>query len=164
MQSSQRVGRRLGVLQSALAGVSADAPEFATHADAMAWLKGKPFAVHRGTCANRFVLAAIAKGGFAPSKVTFPKATASLQPMSAFLLRVYGSWWARKMIGPLAGPKQDLMRTQLKAHSLLGGGKKQGGKKGQDTRLNMKVSLDQVYNDITVKNTHTSVPSRLEWL
>jgi len=49
--------------------VSADAPEFATHADAMAWLKGKPFAVHRGTCANRFVLAAIAKGGFAPSKV-----------------------------------------------------------------------------------------------
>lgn len=49
--------------------VSADAPEFATHADAMAWLKGKPFAVHRGTCANRFVLAAIAKGGFEPSNV-----------------------------------------------------------------------------------------------
>ena len=47
--------------------------------------------------------------GFAPSKVTFPKATASLQPMSAFLLGVYGTWWARKMIGPLAPPKQDMM-------------------------------------------------------
>ena len=49
--------------------VRADAPDFADHAAAMEWLSGRPFAVHRGTCANRFVLAAIAKGGFAPSEV-----------------------------------------------------------------------------------------------
>jgi len=49
--------------------VSASAPEFASHAEAMEWISGRPFAVHRGTCANRFVLAAIAKGGFSPSDV-----------------------------------------------------------------------------------------------
>lgn len=49
--------------------VSKSAPDFATHAEAMKWLEGKPFAVHRGTCANRFVLAAISKGGFKPKEV-----------------------------------------------------------------------------------------------
>lgn len=49
--------------------VGKSAPDFKTHAEAMAWLEGKPFAVHRGTCANRFVLAAIAKGGFKPKEV-----------------------------------------------------------------------------------------------
>jgi len=46
-----------------------DAPDFTTHQEAMDWISGKNFAVHRGTCANRFVLAAIAKGGFKPNQV-----------------------------------------------------------------------------------------------
>lgn len=49
--------------------VSKDSPEFKSHSDAMDWINGKDFAVHRGTCANRFVLAAIEKGAFKPSKV-----------------------------------------------------------------------------------------------
>lgn len=49
--------------------VSKDTPDFSTVEEAMAWLSGKPFAVHRGTCANRFVESVIAKGGFKPSKV-----------------------------------------------------------------------------------------------
>ncbi len=49
--------------------VRKDAPDFKTHKEAMDWIGGKNFAVHRGTCANRFVLAAIAKGGFKPKKV-----------------------------------------------------------------------------------------------
>ena len=49
--------------------VRKDAPDFKSHAEAMEWLSGRNFAVHRGTCANRFVLAAIAKGGFKPKKV-----------------------------------------------------------------------------------------------
>jgi NitT/TauT family transport system substrate-binding protein len=49
--------------------VSKDAPEFKSHSDAMDWINGKDFAVHRGTCANRFVLAAIEKGAFKPTKV-----------------------------------------------------------------------------------------------
>ena len=46
----------------------ADAPDFASVEEAGEWLSGKPFAVHRGTCANRFVDAVILKGGFKPSK------------------------------------------------------------------------------------------------
>jgi len=64
--------------------------------------------------------------GFCPSKTVFPPASASLKPMSGFLKGVYSSWWARKMITPLAPEKKDLMRTQLNAHNLLGGGQKAG--------------------------------------
>lgn len=49
--------------------VRADAPEFGSVDEAMDWLDGKPFAVHRGTCANRFVEAVIEKGAFEPSTV-----------------------------------------------------------------------------------------------
>lgn len=49
--------------------VRKDAPEFKSVKEAMAWLNGKPFAVHRGTCANRFVESVIEKGGFKPTKV-----------------------------------------------------------------------------------------------
>ena len=42
--------------------VPADAPDFASVEEAGAWLTGKPFAVHRGTCANRFVDSVIMKG------------------------------------------------------------------------------------------------------
>ncbi len=49
--------------------VRKDAPDFKSVDEAMAWLSGKPFAVHRGTCANRFVESVIEKGGFKPSKV-----------------------------------------------------------------------------------------------
>ena len=48
--------------------VPADAPDFGSVEEAGAWLTGKPFAVHRGTCANRFVDAVIYKGAFKPSK------------------------------------------------------------------------------------------------
>ena len=49
--------------------VRKDAPDFKSVKEAMAWLNGKPFAVHRGTCANRFVESVIEKGGFKPTKV-----------------------------------------------------------------------------------------------
>ncbi len=48
--------------------VPADAPDFASVEEAGEWLTGKPFAVHRGTCANRFVDSIIAKGAFEPSE------------------------------------------------------------------------------------------------
>lgn len=48
--------------------VPADAPDFSSVEEASAWLTGKPFAVHRGTCANRFVDSIIMKGAFKPSK------------------------------------------------------------------------------------------------
>ena len=41
--------------------VPADAPDFGSVEEAGKWLSGKPFAVHRGTCANRFVDSIIAK-------------------------------------------------------------------------------------------------------
>jgi NitT/TauT family transport system substrate-binding protein len=48
--------------------VPADAPDFKSVEEAMKWLNDKPFAVHRGTCANRFVDSIINKGAFKPSK------------------------------------------------------------------------------------------------
>jgi NitT/TauT family transport system substrate-binding protein len=51
--------------------VRKDAPAFATYKEAMAWMNGKPFAVHRGTCANRFTESIIAKGAFKPSNVVY---------------------------------------------------------------------------------------------
>ncbi|MEX2408023.1 MAG: ABC transporter substrate-binding protein [Rhodovibrionaceae bacterium] len=49
--------------------VRSDAPDFASVEEAMAWLDGKDFAVHRGTCANRFVESIVEKGVFSPSAV-----------------------------------------------------------------------------------------------
>lgn len=51
--------------------VRKDAPEFKSHAEAMKWLSDKPFAVHRGTCANASVEAMIAKGAFKPSELVY---------------------------------------------------------------------------------------------
>ncbi len=51
--------------------VRKDAPAFKSVKDASAWMSGKPFSVHRGTCANRAVLSIIAKDGFKPSKVVY---------------------------------------------------------------------------------------------
>lgn len=51
--------------------VRKNAPEFKSYKDAMAWMNGKEFAVHRGTCANRFTESIIAKGAFKPSKLAF---------------------------------------------------------------------------------------------
>ncbi len=49
--------------------VRKDAPDFASVEEATKWLNGKKFAVHRGTCANRFVESIINKGAFKPSQV-----------------------------------------------------------------------------------------------
>ncbi len=49
--------------------VSKDAPDFKSHEEAMEWLNGKEFSVHRGTCANRFVESVINKGAFKPAKL-----------------------------------------------------------------------------------------------
>lgn len=49
--------------------VAKNAPEFKDHRDAARWLSGKPFAYHRGTCANRITESIIAQGGFKPSEV-----------------------------------------------------------------------------------------------
>lgn len=51
--------------------VRKDAPQFKDHAEAMKWLSGKPFALHRGTCANASIEAIIDKGGFKPSEVQY---------------------------------------------------------------------------------------------
>ena len=49
--------------------VRKDAPDFASVEEAEKWLNGRKFAVHRGTCANRFVESIINKGAFKPSKL-----------------------------------------------------------------------------------------------
>lgn len=51
--------------------VRKNAPDFATYADAMKWMNGKPFAVNRGTCTHNFVAEIIAKGAFKPSDLVF---------------------------------------------------------------------------------------------
>lgn len=51
--------------------VRRDAPEFKDHTEAMKWMSGKPFAVHRGTCANASIQAIIDKGVFKPSELQF---------------------------------------------------------------------------------------------
>ena len=49
--------------------VGKNAPEFKDYQEAMKWLNGKPFAYHKGTCANRSTEAIIAKGVFKPSEI-----------------------------------------------------------------------------------------------
>lgn len=49
--------------------VRADAPDFANVEAAMAWISERNLAVHRGTCANRFVESIIEKGVVSPKKV-----------------------------------------------------------------------------------------------
>ncbi len=49
--------------------VRKDAPDFASVEEATKWLNGRKFAVHRGTCANRFVESVIEKGAFKPSQL-----------------------------------------------------------------------------------------------
>jgi sulfonate transport system substrate-binding protein len=51
--------------------VRKDAPQFKDYKEAMQWLNGRAFAVHRGTCANAATEAIIEKGGFKPSEVQF---------------------------------------------------------------------------------------------
>jgi NitT/TauT family transport system substrate-binding protein len=51
--------------------VRKDAPEFKDPAEAMKWMTGKPFAVHRGTCANAAIQAIIDKGAFKPSELQY---------------------------------------------------------------------------------------------
>lgn len=51
--------------------VRKDAPDFKTYREAMTWLNGKPFALHRGTCVNRIIESIIAKGGFKPSGIVY---------------------------------------------------------------------------------------------
>ena len=49
--------------------VGKSAPQFTDYKEAMKWMGGKPFAYHRGTCANRSKESIIAKGGFKPSEI-----------------------------------------------------------------------------------------------
>lgn len=49
--------------------VRTNAPDFENVEEAVKWLDGKKFAVHRGTCANRFVESIIRKDAFKPSQV-----------------------------------------------------------------------------------------------
>lgn len=51
--------------------VRKNAPDFKSYKEAMAWMNGKEYAVHRGTCANRFSESIIAKGAFKPSRIDF---------------------------------------------------------------------------------------------
>jgi ABC-type nitrate/sulfonate/bicarbonate transport system substrate-binding protein len=45
------------------------APQFKDYNEAMQWMSGKPFAYHKGTCANRATESIIAKGVFKPSEI-----------------------------------------------------------------------------------------------
>lgn len=49
--------------------VRKDAPNFKSYNEAMQWMNGKQFAVHKGTCTNRFVESLIRKGVFKPSEI-----------------------------------------------------------------------------------------------
>lgn len=49
--------------------VGKSAPQFKDYREAMKWLTGKPFAYHKGTCANRATESIIAQGGFKPSEI-----------------------------------------------------------------------------------------------
>lgn len=49
--------------------VRKDAPQFKDYNEAMKWMTGRPFAVHKGTCANRFAESLIDQGVFKPSEV-----------------------------------------------------------------------------------------------
>lgn len=49
--------------------VSKNAPDFKDFKEAARWLSGKPFAYHKGTCANRITESIIAQGGFKPSEI-----------------------------------------------------------------------------------------------
>lgn len=49
--------------------VRKDAPDFKSVDAAMKWLDARNFAVHRGTCANRFVESIIKKGAFKPKRL-----------------------------------------------------------------------------------------------
>jgi hypothetical protein len=57
--------------------------------------------------------------GFAPGKVKWPKANTQLKTSAAFLKKVYGGWWASKMVGPLPEKKKLLMRLQFSGHNLF---------------------------------------------
>jgi NitT/TauT family transport system substrate-binding protein len=49
--------------------VSKAAPDFRDFKEATRWLSGKPFAYHKGTCANRITESIIAQGGFKPAEI-----------------------------------------------------------------------------------------------
>lgn len=49
--------------------VRKDAPQFKDYNEAMKWISGRSFAVHKGTCTNRFAESLIDQGVFKPSKV-----------------------------------------------------------------------------------------------
>jgi NitT/TauT family transport system substrate-binding protein len=49
--------------------VGKSAPQFSDYNEAMNWMSGKPFAYHKGTCANRATESLIAKGVFKPSEI-----------------------------------------------------------------------------------------------
>jgi ABC-type nitrate/sulfonate/bicarbonate transport system substrate-binding protein len=49
--------------------VRKDAPQFKNYNEAMKWMSGHSFAVHKGTCANRFAESLIDQGVFKPSEV-----------------------------------------------------------------------------------------------
>lgn len=49
--------------------VGKNAPQFKDYNEAMKWLSGRPFAVHKGTCTNRFVESLIDQGVFKPSEI-----------------------------------------------------------------------------------------------
>jgi len=61
--------------------------------------------------------------GFSPSKVNWPGHKPQLKTSSDFLKGVYGSWWAKKMVGPLPAQQQTLMRDQFVAHDIFAGQK-----------------------------------------
>ena len=72
--------------------VARDAPEFASVEEAAAWISEGPIAVHRGTCANRFVESLIEKQVLAPTEVLNMSIEVIASNFEAGQLRAAAMW------------------------------------------------------------------------
>lgn len=80
--------------------VAKNAPDFKDYKEAMQWLNGKPYAYHKGTCANRSTEAIIAKGAFKPSEILIMPIEVIASNFEAGKLTAAGMWepHARRMV------------------------------------------------------------------
>jgi len=80
--------------------VSKSAPDFKDYKEAMKWLNGKPFAYHKGTCANRLTDSLIAQGAFKPSEILIMPIEVIASNFEAGKITAAGMWepHARRMV------------------------------------------------------------------
>jgi len=80
--------------------VRKDAPDFKTPEEAIKWLNGKLVAVHRGTCANRFLLSVLNKNKIKPAKLKYMTIEVIASSFEAGKLDAAAMWepHARKVV------------------------------------------------------------------